>query len=336
MAPTCRQPPFLDDGATPTNYVRKKSSRRSSNCMKCAGNETLSASRAAALFVALTFLWIPCRHTSAQEIGVSSINGNQQLLSLNFTNNGQHLPARVGQRIEVTLGTVGPTQYGDPQVSSPVIRLDSVALDTPPNPGGPTFIYMFEAVAEGGAQVRIPIIHSQDQDLAKRLTFTVTIRVGSVRPSPAPNAFMTPDQANTTSWKNAWISLHNSMRQTFRPSLPTLTGVEVELVVANPGPASSEVTMTLGNAEGQALALISKTIGVTDCGHVLFVLPKGGLRVTPRQVYSITLSSVDTVFGWKYVVGGYPNGAAMFDGFPGKPLSRDTRTTFLFQTFGAS
>jgi hypothetical protein len=124
--------------------------------------------------------------------------------------------------------------------------------------------------------------------------------------------------------------------QTFTPSLRRLTSVEVELVVANPGPASSEVTMALGNAEGQELAVIWKNVAVTDCHHVLFVLPKGGLRVTPGQTYSITLSSVDTVFGWKYVVGGYTSGAAMFNGFPGKPLSRDARTTFLFRTFGAN
>jgi len=179
------------------------------------------------------------------------------------------------------LGTVGPRQYGDPQISSSVIRLDSVALATPINPGGPTFIYRFEAAVEGEAQVKIPIIYSQDQDLTKRLTFTVRIRVGSAKTSPAPNAFTTPDQTNTASWENASINVHNSLSQTFTPSLPMLTALEVELVVANPGPASSEVTMALANAEGQPLAYASKTVQVTDCRHVLFVFPKGGLRVCP-------------------------------------------------------
>jgi hypothetical protein len=94
--------------------------------------------------------------------------------------------------------------------------------------------------------------------------------------------------------------------------------------------------MALANAEGQPLAYVSKTVQVTDCRLVLFVLPKGGLRVTPGQIYSITLSSVDTVFAWKYVAGGYANGAATFNGFPGKPVSRVTRTTFLFRTFGTN
>jgi hypothetical protein len=94
--------------------------------------------------------------------------------------------------------------------------------------------------------------------------------------------------------------------------------------------------MALANAEGQPLAYVSKTVQVTDCRLVLFVLPKVGLRVTPGQIYSIILSSVDTVFAWKYVAGGYANGAAAFNGFPGKPVSRVTRTTFLFRTFGTN
>jgi hypothetical protein len=301
-----------------------------------AQDENMTTSRLAVFLATMNLLWIPCLCADVQKVGVSSTSSNQQLLSLNFANSGQQVAAAVGQRIEITLGTVGPRQYGDPQVSSSVIRLDSVALATPVNPGGPTFVYMFEAAAEGEAQIKIPIINSQDQDLTKRLTFTVRIRVGSAKSSIARNAFTTPDQANIASWKNAAINVHNSLSQTFTPSLPMLTALEVELVVANPGPASSEVTMTLTNAEGQPLAYISKTVQVTDCRLVLFVLPKGGLRVRPGQIYSITLSSVDTVFAWKYVVGGYANGAATFNGFPGKPISRVSRTTFLFRTFGAN
>jgi hypothetical protein len=241
----------------------------------------MATSRFAVFLATINLLWIPCLCADVQKVGVPSTSSNQQLLALNFTNNGQQVAAAVGQRIEITLGTVGPRQYGDPQISSSVIRLDSVALATPINPGGPTFIYMFEAAVEGEAQVKIPIIYSQDQDLTKRLTFTVRIRVGSAKTSPAPNAFTAPDQTNTASWKNASINVHNSLTQTFTPSLPMLTALEVELVVANPVPASSEVTMALANAEGQPLAYVSKTVQVTDCRHVLFVFPKGGLRVCP-------------------------------------------------------
>jgi hypothetical protein len=255
------------------------------------------------------------------------------VVSLNFVNNGQHLTVTVGQQIEITLGTVGPKHYGNPQVSSPAVRLESVAQAGPPNPGGPTFVYIFEAVAVGEAQVRIPIIHSENPDWTKRLTFAVTVLVGSAVGNLSElYASSKPDQANTAPWKNAWTNLLNDVRQTFTPSLPRLTRVEVELVVANPGPSDDEITMYLGNAEGEALAVVSKTVPVADCRHVLFVFPNGGLQVSPGQIYSIRLSG-GSAFGWKYVVGGYANGAASFNG---RPLLPDTRSTFLFRTFGAS
>jgi hypothetical protein len=282
-------------------------------------------------FLALAFLWVACVSAGAQKADTSGIN--QTVLCLDFTNNGQHLAATMGQQIEITLGTVGPKQYGTPQISSPTIRLENVSLAWPPNPGGPTYVYIFAAAAEGEAQVTIPIIHSENPDVTKRLTFAVTIQVRSTPgSSPALHPFPTPDQANTAPWKNAWTNLLNDARQTFTPSLPRLTAVEVEFVVANPGSADDEVTLYVRNAKGDVLAVASKTVPVAECGHVLFVLPNGGLQVSPGEVYSIQLSG-DSVFGWKYVVGGYANGAASFNG---KPLLPDTRSTFLFRTFGAS
>lgn len=285
-------------------------------------------------FVGLAFLWPSWANPEAQKLDSSATSVEQQVLSLNFTNNRQHLAASMGQQIEITLGTVGPKQYGTPQVSSPAIRLESIALDWPPNPGGPTFIYIFEAAAEGEARVQVPIINSDDPDLTKQLTFAVTIRVGMAdKNSTALRASMTPDQANTELWNNASTNMHNDVRQSFVPSLPMLTGVEVELIVINPGATSDDVTMTLMNAEGVVLALVSKAVPVDDCSHVLFLLPKGGLPVSPGQAYSIGLSSDGVVFGWKYVVGGYAKGAASWNG---KPLLRDICSTFLFRTFGAS
>ncbi|MGH9544343.1 MAG: hypothetical protein ACRD23_03925 [Terriglobales bacterium] len=282
-------------------------------------------------FVLLSLLTTSCRNAGAQQVEAST-SGNQQTLILSFTNNGQHLVATVGQRIEITLGTVGPQQYGIPQVSSPAIRFENVALAFPLNPGGTTFIYIFEATAAGEAHVTIPTINSDDPDSTKRLKFTVTIHVGSALSNPsALRASMRPDQANTGPWTKGWTNLRNDVRQTFRPSLPRLTAVEVELVVANPGPSEEEVSMFVRNARGDVLADVFKTVAVADCGHVVFVFPNGGLAVSPEQVYSIGLSG-GSVFGWKYVVRGYEKGEATFNG---KPLLADARSTFLFRSFGA-
>jgi|SRR5882724_4239648 len=288
--------------------------------------------RVAFPLVGLAFLWTSFGNAGAQEAGQSSTIAEQQVLSLNYTNNGQHFAAALGQQIEITLGAKGACE---PQVSSPAIRLESVALDWPPSPGISTYFYIFDAAAQGEAQVKVPITDCSNPDLPGGATFTVTIRVGQAAGEPsAPYASRTTDQANPALWKNAWVNLEgNFLRQAFTPSLPRLTGVEVELVVGNPGPASAEVTMRLLNPKGEVLSVVSKTVAVGDCGHVLFVLPKGGWPVSPGQAYSIEVSCGRGVFGWKYVVGGYKNGAASFNG---KPLVRDARCTFLFRTFGSS
>lgn len=256
------------------------------------------------------------------------------VLSLSFANNGQHVSVRRGQQIEISLGTVGPRQYGTPEISSPALQLVSTALDWPPNPGGPRFVYIFEAVAEGEARVTVPVINNDPTLYTNDITFTITIGVVPARGKRSPrHTSLTPDQANIAPWQNAWTNLNNFARQTFIPSLPRLTGVEVELVVANPGPESAEISVMILNGEGASLASVSKTVPVAECDHVLFLFPHGGLAVSPGLVYGIALSGGDNLFGWKYVVGGYGKGAAFFNN---KPLLKGERSTFLFRTYGGS
>jgi hypothetical protein len=272
-------------------------------------------------------LWGPiCAVANAQKFNTPPASIKQQVLSLNFTNNGQHVRATEGQHIEITLGTVGPAQYGVPLVSSTVVRLESTALNWPPNPGGSTFVYIFEAAAAGEAQVIIPILYSTEPDFAEKNTFVTMIRVGPAHRKP--RAAGKPDQTNTAMGTKAWTNLLNEVEQTFVPSLPRLTSVEVGLVVGNPGPSDDDLTLTILNPEGEVLAVISKTVPVEDCGQVRFLFPNGGAQVSPGLVYSIRLKG-GSLFGWKYIVGGYKNGEALFNG---KPLLRDGHSSFLFRT----
>jgi len=142
---------------------------------------------------------------------------------------------------------------------------------------------------------------------------------------------MKPDQVNAARWDKAWTNLANDAEQTFTPSLPRLLGVEVQLVVANPGEKDDELTLTVMDATGQIVAGLTRTVQASDCEHTLFVIPKDGIDVTPGQTYRLKLTG-GTLFGWKYVVGGYEKGAATFNG---KPLLPKARSTFLFQTLGA-
>ena len=161
------------------NRLRKKSSHGTSNCMcSYADGETVTNARLAICLVAFTLVLVVCGKADAQKVDAPSPASQQHILSLNFTNNGQHLVASVGQQIEITLGTVGGPQYGKPEVSSATIRLESVALGLPVTPGGPTFIYIFEAAAEGQAQVKVPIINSDNPDWTQQHTFAATIQVG--------------------------------------------------------------------------------------------------------------------------------------------------------------
>jgi hypothetical protein len=159
----------------------------------------------------------------------------------------------------------------------------------------------------------------------------VTNPVPSSAPTPAELASMEPDQVNTSGWDKAWTNLVNDAEQSFRPSFPILVGVEVELVVGNLGAAEDDVTLAVLDATGQTVVVVTKTVQTTNAGQVLFVMPKGGLEVSPGQTYRLKLSGGIT-FGWKYVVGGYENGEATFNG---KPLLAQARSTFLFRTFGA-
>jgi peroxiredoxin len=141
------------------------------------------------------------------------------------------------------------------------------------------------------------------------------------------------DQINDfTAWKGKWEPVTHGVQQTFRPSFPNLVAVDVGLVLANPDQPDHKVTMTLLDNGRRLLAVVSQTVPVNQCDHVLFILPNGGVTVSTRQVYCIQLSG-GSAFGWKCVAGGYGRGSALRS--DGKPLLGDARATFLFSTLAA-
>jgi hypothetical protein len=108
----------------------------------------------------------------AGQKGGQSPSTTQKEVSLNRGNDGQKISLKVGQPIVVTLQTIGGGHYGTPEVSSHAVRFES-AMYAPPeqqNPGGPTQIYRFTAVAKGVAQIRIP--HT---DSNPTVTFTIQV-----------------------------------------------------------------------------------------------------------------------------------------------------------------
>jgi hypothetical protein len=139
----------------------------------------MAGPRSTFFLVALASFWMLGGSAGAQNTGISS-NGKQPALSLNVENNGRQVIATVGQRIEITLQTIGPGSYDEtPHISSPAIRFENVHLRWPVNPGGPTQVYIFRAAAKGKAEIQIPHINSEPNT---RPTFVVTIEVRPVSP----------------------------------------------------------------------------------------------------------------------------------------------------------
>jgi hypothetical protein len=149
--------------------------------------------------------------------------------------------------------------------------------------------------------------------------------------SASSTASMKLDQVNHAAWDKAWTNLVNDVEQSFTPSLPRLLGIEVDLVVANAGPDKDELTLTLMDETGKVLAEVIQMVQTSECDHAMFLFSKEGINVTPGRSYRIRMAG-GTLFGWKYVVGGYEKGEATFSG---KPLLGKVRGTFLFRTFGA-
>ena len=264
-------------------------------------------------------------------------------LTLDLSNDGQHVTATVGERIELTLGMGGFRRYGDPEISSSAVRLESTALDFPLSPGGPGYTYIFEATAEGEAQIKFRVFDLYHHELNES-GYSVTIRVERGTSHTVLQLGPKVDQANTEPWKGRWASAVTSpscttsvpfLRESFVPSLPNLTAVEVELLAAHPNPlATGHIQMLISSEKKGIIANVSKAVSTGDCSHVLLLLPKGGVKVSPGHVYTIELFVVDGEFSWKYVVGGYRKGTASAH-CATSPLP-DTRSTFLFKTFGAN
>jgi hypothetical protein len=84
-------------------------------------------------------------------------SAGSQTISLSNADSGETVVAAVGDKIEVTLQTIGPGQYGTPTVSSvSVMFLGESSPPGQPNPGGVRQLYRFEADSSGRADIAIP------------------------------------------------------------------------------------------------------------------------------------------------------------------------------------
>jgi len=248
--------------------------------------------------------------------------GERSVLFLTRANNGQRIPATVGQTIQADLEMLGSAEvdYQNPQISSPSVRYENWALKMPANPGGAIPILIFKAVSAGEAEIRI--------SRGAAPFFAVTIDVQTAEEEAVGRLQL--DQAYTDDSRAGSTNLVNLAVQTFTPSLPKLVKVEVELVDINDTPDHA-VTVTLLNTDGQPMAIAEKALMAGDPGWVSFLFANGGVDVTPGEVYGMQISGGNR-FGWKYTEGGYRKGEALFNG---KPILKGAHASFMFKTFGS-
>lgn len=85
-----------------------------------------------------------------------SCHRSSDRISLDNSSNGRTVSVAFGDRIDITLQTIGPGQYETPTVSSGSIRFLGESSAGVPNPGGPRQLFRFEAVTVGRADIAIP------------------------------------------------------------------------------------------------------------------------------------------------------------------------------------
>jgi len=99
-----------------------------------------------------------------------------QTISLGNADAGRTVAAAVADEIHLTLQTIGPGQYGDPSVSSRAAVFLGESPAGPSNPGGPTQLFRFEAIAPGRADITVP--HTGDPPEGAAVPpFSVTLQV---------------------------------------------------------------------------------------------------------------------------------------------------------------
>jgi len=92
------------------------------------------------------------------------------LHDLNNGNAGQTVAVARGDTVDITLQTIGPGEYGTPELSSLAIRFEKMLPTQVILPAGPTQIYQFVAYSPG--QATISISHTYQSTV-----FTVIVEV---------------------------------------------------------------------------------------------------------------------------------------------------------------
>jgi hypothetical protein len=96
-------------------------------------------------------------------------------MSFDESNSGATAVVTPGESFEVTLGFIGGSGYGGPDISSSAVVYKGSTVVSPANPGGPTMRFQFQAVAPGTAIITIPTISPAGVEMPAPFTLNVTV-----------------------------------------------------------------------------------------------------------------------------------------------------------------
>jgi hypothetical protein len=95
-------------------------------------------------------------------------------ISLDNSSNGHTVSVATGDKIDITLQTIGPGRYETPTVSGSIRFLGEGDAGLQ-NPGGPRQLFQFEAVTVGRGEITIP--HTRSEPPFPQPPFVVAVEV---------------------------------------------------------------------------------------------------------------------------------------------------------------
>jgi hypothetical protein len=180
----------------------------------------------------------------------------------------------------------------------------------------------------GTAAAFFPLRPAAAQELPVDDSVSADADAGDVHPCAGPGPGFRLAAA-APGWTN--VVPASGSGQTFVATRPHITGIEVDLVTANPkAGARDTLTLTLSTFAGDILTQVHRTLDSGREGWVCFPMPEGGIDVTPGDTLTLRLADTGAVlFGWRYGNDTYPKGHAVM-------LNRaDRRFDFAFRAHDA-
>jgi hypothetical protein len=138
------------------------------------------------------------------------------------------------------------------------------------------------------------------------------------------------DQTPEPPWTEgfSYINPATDVGQSFVPSYPILTAVEVNIRTANPARGDDTLTLEIRDGEGTVLASGSMDVENGFDGWLRFDLEEGADVPVGLPLVIRLADSGGVVFGWKYFGGDYYESGTRMEG--DQAMGGD----FLFRTFG--